>query len=73
MPSAPSTASIVGSVEMVEALGADTLVHVAVAGRSVIARLPHGTPAVVGEPIALAAAAERVYLFDAESGARLGG
>ena len=71
IPSAPSTASIVGSVEMVEALGADTLVHVAVAGRSVIARLQHGTRAVVGEPIALAAAPERVYLFDVESGRRL--
>jgi len=70
-PSAPSAASFVGSVEMVEALGADTLVHVAVAGRSVIARLPHGTPAAVGEPIALAAAPDRVYLFDAESGQRL--
>jgi len=70
-PCAPSAASIVGRVEMVEALGADTLVHVAVAGRSVIARLQHGTQAVVGEPIALAAAAERVYLFDVESGQRL--
>ena len=29
-----------GSVEMVEALGADTLVHVAVAGHTIIARLP---------------------------------
>ena len=70
-PSSPSAASIVGSVEMVEALGADTLVHVAVAGRSVIARLQHGTHAVVGEPIALATAPERVYLFDVESGRRL--
>jgi multiple sugar transport system ATP-binding protein len=56
---------------MVEALGADTLVHVAVGGRPVIARLPHGTPAVVGEPIALAAAHGRVYLFDAETGQRI--
>jgi multiple sugar transport system ATP-binding protein len=57
---------------MVEALGADTLVHVAVAGRTIIARFPHGVPAVVGEPIALAAAPDRVYIFDAESGERLG-
>jgi ABC-type sugar transport system ATPase subunit len=67
----PSAASFVGSVEMVEALGADTLVHVAVAGRPIIARLPQGTHAAVGEPIALAAASDRVYLFDAESGERL--
>ncbi|HEX8012862.1 MAG TPA: sn-glycerol-3-phosphate import ATP-binding protein UgpC [Casimicrobiaceae bacterium] len=71
-PSTPSAASIVGSVEMVEALGADTLVHVTVAGRSVIARLPHGASAVVGEPMALATRPDRVYLFDSETGARLG-
>jgi sn-glycerol 3-phosphate transport system ATP-binding protein len=71
-PCAPSAASLVGSVEMVEALGADTLVHVAVAGRPIIARLPHGAPAVVGEPIALAAAPDRFYVFDAETGERLG-
>ncbi|HEX7272229.1 MAG TPA: sn-glycerol-3-phosphate import ATP-binding protein UgpC [Casimicrobiaceae bacterium] len=70
-PCAPSAANLVGGVEMVEALGADTLVHVAVAGRSVIAKLPHGTPAVVGEPIALAAAPGRVYLFDAETAQRI--
>jgi sn-glycerol 3-phosphate transport system ATP-binding protein len=70
-PCAPSEANLVGSVEMIEALGADTLIHVAVAGGSIIARLPPGTAATVGEPIALAAAAKRVYLFDAESGARI--
>jgi len=70
-PCKPSEANLVGSVEMIEALGADTLVHVAVAGRSIIARLPHGAKAEVGEPIALAAARDHVYLFDAESGNRL--
>src|SRR5215467_8400686 len=54
-PCKPSEANLVGSVEMIEALGADTLVHVAVAGRSIIARLPHGSQAEIGEPIALAA------------------
>jgi sn-glycerol 3-phosphate transport system ATP-binding protein len=70
-PSAPSAANFVGSVEMVEALGADTLVHVAVAGRSVIARLPQSARAAVGEPLALAAPADRIYIFDVESGQRL--
>src|SRR5208282_5374051 len=65
-PCAPSAAHLVGSVEMIEALGADTLLHVAVAGGSIIARLPPGTAATVGEPIALAAAPKKVYLFDAE-------
>jgi len=70
-PSAPSAASVVGSVEMVEALGADTLVHVAVSGRPVIARLPHGIPATIGEPMALTAQRDRVYVFDGETGQRL--
>jgi sn-glycerol 3-phosphate transport system ATP-binding protein len=67
----PSEANLVGSVEVVEALGADTLIHVAVAGRSIIARQGQGAHAEVGEPIALAAARDKVYLFDADSGARL--
>jgi sn-glycerol 3-phosphate transport system ATP-binding protein len=70
-PCAPSAANVVGSVEMIEALGADTLIHVAAAGGSIIARLPHGAPAAVGEPIALAAKSERVYLFDADTGGRI--
>jgi sn-glycerol 3-phosphate transport system ATP-binding protein len=70
-PCTPSAANLVGSVEMIEALGADTLIHVAVAGGTIIARLPPGTPAGVGEPIALAAAPAHVYLFDAGSGARI--
>jgi sn-glycerol 3-phosphate transport system ATP-binding protein len=70
-PCAPSAANLVGSVEMIEALGADTLIHVAFGGGSLIARLPHGVPATIGEPIALAASPGRVYLFDAESGARV--
>ena len=71
-PCKPSEANLVGSVEVVEALGADTLVHVSVAGRTAIARLPNGASAAIGEPIALAAARDRIYLFDAGSGARLG-
>ena len=70
-PCKPSEANLVGSVEMVEALGADTLVHVSVAGRTAIARLPHGSAAEIGEPIALAAARDRIYLFDAGTGARI--
>ncbi len=41
-PCKPSEANLVGSVEVIEALGADTLLHVAVAGRTIIARLPAG-------------------------------
>ena len=70
-PAAPGTQGLRGSVEMIEPLGADTLVHVAVAGRTLTARLPQGTAAQVGAPIELAAAAERVYLFDGTTGQRL--
>jgi sn-glycerol 3-phosphate transport system ATP-binding protein len=70
-PGKPSEANVVGSVEMIEALGADTLAHVTVAGRTLIARLPSGAHASVGEPLALVAARDQVYLFDAGSGARL--
>ena len=51
-PSKPREANLVGNVEMIEQLGADTLVHVAVAAtaRSSPA-LPHGTPAEIGEPM----------------------
>ncbi len=70
-PCKPSEANLVGSVEVVEALGADTLVHVSVAGRTAIARLPNGISAAIGEPMALAAARDRIYLFDAGTGARI--
>jgi sn-glycerol 3-phosphate transport system ATP-binding protein len=70
-PCKPSEANLVGSVEVVEALGADTLVHVSVAGRTAIARLPNGTSAEIGEPIALCATRDRIYLFDAATGARV--
>jgi sn-glycerol 3-phosphate transport system ATP-binding protein len=70
-PCKPRAANSAGSVAMSGALGADTLIHVAVAGRTVIARLPHGAAAGIGEPIALAAARDRAYVFDAETGARV--
>jgi sn-glycerol 3-phosphate transport system ATP-binding protein len=70
-PCEAAVANVTGTVEMVEALGADTLVHVAVSGRSVIARLPHGVALAVGATLSLAAQADRIYLFDAESGRRM--
>ena len=70
-PCKPSEANLVGTVEVIEALGADTLAHVSVAGRTAIARLPNATSAAIGEPIALAATRDRIYLFDAATGARV--
>ncbi len=68
---AKRTRSLAGTVEVVEALGADTLLHLDVGGRNVISRVPHGRMPSVGSTLPLRADPERVYLFDAESGARL--
>ncbi len=70
-PSSEADASLAGTVEVVEALGADTLLHLDVAGRNVIARLPHGVMPAIGSTLQVRANPERVYVFDAESGARL--
>jgi len=63
--------AIQGSVEMIEQLGADTLVHVAADKAQVVARLPHGITPQVGSNVMLAADASRVYVFDAATGARI--
>ena len=70
-PCAAADAFLSGSVEMIEQLGADTLVHVAHGSEPVIARLPHGTRADLGTTMPLAADPARVYIFDAASGARI--
>ncbi|MEP7207787.1 MAG: sn-glycerol-3-phosphate import ATP-binding protein UgpC [Casimicrobiaceae bacterium] len=70
-PSSSGDASLAGTVEVVEALGADTLLHIDVGGRNIIARLPHGVMPEIGSTLHVRANPERVYLFDAESGARL--
>jgi ABC-type sugar transport system ATPase subunit len=63
--------AIQGSVEMIEQLGADTLVHVAADKAQVVARLPHGIAPQVGSNVLLAADPSRVYVFDAATGARI--
>jgi len=64
-------AVVAGEVQMVEQLGADTLVHVAHGSESVIARLGHGENAEVGASIALGTDPAHVFLFDTATGARL--
>ncbi|MFO1312235.1 MAG: sn-glycerol-3-phosphate import ATP-binding protein UgpC [Burkholderiales bacterium] len=70
-PVAADRAIVRGEVQMVEQLGADTLVHVAHGNETVIARLPHGETSEVGAKLALGADPAHVFLFDAASGARL--
>jgi sn-glycerol 3-phosphate transport system ATP-binding protein len=71
MPCAPEEAAIAGSVEMVEQLGADALVHMGHGDGALIARVPHGTHPVVGSSFGLCVDPGRVFLFDAVTGARL--
>jgi sn-glycerol 3-phosphate transport system ATP-binding protein len=70
-PCAPADAFLSGTVEMVEQLGADTLVHVAVGKALVVARLPSGTRPGPGTPIQLAADPAHVYIFDGTNGTRI--
>ena len=70
-PSGAADAMVSGPVEMVEQLGADTLMHIGHGADGVIARLPHGTHQEVGTTMHLTADPSRVFLFDAATGARL--
>jgi ABC-type sugar transport system ATPase subunit len=73
VPASAADAAVSGNVELVEQLGADTLVHVSCGSAMVVARLPGGARAEVGATLALAVDSARVYLFDAATGARIRG
>ena len=67
----PADAFFAGTVELVEQLGADTLSHLAHGPDLPIVRQPHGQHPEPGATLHVAADPSRVYLFDAQSGARL--
>jgi sn-glycerol 3-phosphate transport system ATP-binding protein len=60
-------------VDLVEMLGADTIVHGRIegAGPSVLARLPGTARAAAGQRVELTIAKEQIHLFDAASGKRI--
>jgi sn-glycerol 3-phosphate transport system ATP-binding protein len=70
-PASARDAYLGGPVELVEALGADSLVHVGHGKAQVVARLPPGSRYAVGAAAHFAADPARVYLFDAATGARI--
>jgi sn-glycerol 3-phosphate transport system ATP-binding protein len=70
-PAEAKEAMVSGTVEVVEQLGADTLLHVGHGEATVIARLPHGEPPELGTTLHLAADPASVFLFDTASGARI--
>jgi sn-glycerol 3-phosphate transport system ATP-binding protein len=71
LPAPPESAAVSGSVEMVEQLGADALVHVGYGGSSFVVRVPHGRQPEVGAPFGLHVDPARVFVFDGASGTRL--
>ena len=71
IPCDAAGAAFGGEVEMVEALGADTLVHLNCGGTPMIARMPHGGHPQIGDSAHFRPAPGRAYLFDAAGGARL--
>jgi sn-glycerol 3-phosphate transport system ATP-binding protein len=71
LPSGEGEGSVSGSIEMVEQLGADTLVHIGHGNDLVIARLPQGRQPEIGARFAVTADPARVFLFDTSSGARI--
>jgi sn-glycerol 3-phosphate transport system ATP-binding protein len=60
-------------VDLVEMLGADTIVHGRIegAGPSVLARLPGTARAAAGQRVELTIAKEQIHLFDAATGKRV--
>ena len=67
----PADAFFAGAVELVEQLGADSLTHLAHGPDLPIVRQPHGAHPEAGATLHVAADPSRVYLFDAQSGARV--
>jgi len=70
-PANANEAMVSGTVEMVEQLGADTLLHIGHGAGTIIARLPHGVHPESGSTLHLAADPASVFLFDTASGARI--
>jgi sn-glycerol 3-phosphate transport system ATP-binding protein len=70
-PADASASLFAGTVELVEQLGADTLVHLAHGNDLVTARLPQGAVHGAGSTLHVTAEPASVYLFDASTGARI--
>jgi sn-glycerol 3-phosphate transport system ATP-binding protein len=70
-PSSGADAMVSGTVEMVEQLGADTLVHIGHGADTIVARMSHSIAHDVGTTMHLTADPARVFLFDSATGTRL--
>jgi multiple sugar transport system ATP-binding protein len=64
-------AALEGHVDLVESLGSELHVTVALAGGSVVAKAPADAPVRPDQTVRLAVEPERLHLFDAETGQRI--
>jgi sn-glycerol 3-phosphate transport system ATP-binding protein len=67
----PSNAGLTIGVEMVEALGADMLIHGKAGDASVVARLPDAGHPQYGETMTFGFSGDRVHWFDPADGKRI--
>jgi sn-glycerol 3-phosphate transport system ATP-binding protein len=71
VPCDAAQAMLAGQVEMVEMLGADMLVHLSHGPHTILVRLPHAAQPPIGSTMHFRVESAQVFLFDAQSGARL--
>jgi sn-glycerol 3-phosphate transport system ATP-binding protein len=67
----PAAPAVRLRAELVEALGADTIVHGTLGGAALLARLPGTHRVAMGDEVPLRCAPEHLHVFDATSGKRL--
>jgi sn-glycerol 3-phosphate transport system ATP-binding protein len=67
----PGAPAVRLKAELVEALGADTIVHGTLGGAALLARLPGTHRVAAGDEVPLRCAPEHLHVFDATSGKRL--
>ncbi|MBX6366716.1 MAG: sn-glycerol-3-phosphate import ATP-binding protein UgpC [Rhodospirillales bacterium] len=67
----PASPTLRVRAELVEALGADTIVHGTLAGAPLLARLPGTQRVVAGDEVPLRCAPEHLHVFDGATGKRI--
>jgi sn-glycerol 3-phosphate transport system ATP-binding protein len=72
--SVPGPTTLILAIDLVEALGADTLAHgrLGVSGASLLARLPGNSAVKAGDRLSFTVAPGELHLFDADTGKALG-
>jgi sn-glycerol 3-phosphate transport system ATP-binding protein len=71
VPAMLETTALAGTVEMVEQLGADVLIHIGYGGGTFVARVPHGMQPALGDAFGVRVEPARVFVFDDATGQRV--